>query len=89
MFWGAIPSMWIGFVSTIKRFHDLNKSGAWILINLVPFIGNLVSFIMTGFMPSNHYNNHYCTCAVDTAVGNAHNGVASVNAMNSNTPLSQ
>lgn len=86
MFWGEFPTMWIGFVATIKRFHDLNKSGAWILINLIPFIGSLVSFIMTGLLSSNHYNNRYCTRVADVKGGEG--AAPSVNTMNSNAFVS-
>ncbi|QDT28842.1 Inner membrane protein YhaH [Gimesia panareensis] len=30
---------------TIRRLHDTNKSGWWILINLIPFFGQIIMFI--------------------------------------------
>jgi uncharacterized membrane protein YhaH (DUF805 family) len=30
---------------TIRRFHDINRSGWWILISLVPIIGSIVILI--------------------------------------------
>ena len=31
---------------TIRRLHDINKSGGWILISLIPFIGSLLLLLM-------------------------------------------
>ncbi len=30
---------------TVRRLHDTNKSGWWILINLIPFFGQIIMFI--------------------------------------------
>ncbi len=30
---------------TVRRLHDIDRSGWWILINLVPFIGSIVILI--------------------------------------------
>lgn len=32
---------------TVRRLHDINKSGWFILIALVPFVGGLILFIFT------------------------------------------
>ncbi len=40
------PSVAIG----VKRFHDRDKSGWWVLIALVPFIGGLWYLIECGFL---------------------------------------
>jgi uncharacterized membrane protein YhaH (DUF805 family) len=32
---------------TVRRLHDIDKSGSWILISLVPFIGGIWFFILT------------------------------------------
>lgn len=44
------PSLWIGLVLSVKRWHDRNKSGRWILINLVPVVGWLWHLIECGFL---------------------------------------
>lgn len=41
-----IPSIFVH----IKRFHDRDKSGWWVLIGLVPFIGALWLLIELGFL---------------------------------------
>ena len=43
----TIPSINLG----IKRFHDLGKTGWWVLIGFVPIIGGLWYLIEAGFLP--------------------------------------
>jgi uncharacterized membrane protein YhaH (DUF805 family) len=54
-----IPLFWIGLAANVKRWHDRDKSGWWILINLVPVIGGLWSLIETGFLPGTHGSNRF------------------------------
>jgi uncharacterized membrane protein YhaH (DUF805 family) len=52
-FWAllvVLPSLWIGLVVTVKRWHDRNKSGRWVLLNLVPVVGWLWTLIECGFL---------------------------------------
>lgn len=32
---------------SVRRLHDIGKSGWWILINLIPLIGSIVLFVFT------------------------------------------
>lgn len=41
---------WILLAIAVKRWHDRNKSGWWMLINLVPGLGNLWYLIECGFL---------------------------------------
>ena len=45
-----IAMVWISFALAVKRWHDRNKSGWWILIALVPVIGGLWYLIECGFL---------------------------------------
>jgi uncharacterized membrane protein YhaH (DUF805 family) len=54
-----IPLFWIGLAVNVKRWHDRDKSGWWILINLVPVIGGLWSLIETGFLPGTRGSNRF------------------------------
>ncbi|GLS42346.1 DUF805 domain-containing protein [Methylobacterium brachythecii] len=45
-----IPAVWAGICLGIKRYHDRGKSGLWILIMFVPFIGGIWYFVETGFL---------------------------------------
>lgn len=49
----------IEITTPVKRWHDRGKSGWWILINLVPGIGQLWSLIETGFLPGTRGPNRY------------------------------
>jgi uncharacterized membrane protein YhaH (DUF805 family) len=52
-FWAllvVLPSLWIGLVVTVKRWHDRNKSGRWVLVNLVPVVGWLWTLVECGFL---------------------------------------
>jgi len=43
-----VPLIWISLAVQVKRWHDRDKSGLWILISLIPLIGPLWAFIETG-----------------------------------------
>jgi uncharacterized membrane protein YhaH (DUF805 family) len=45
-----IPVFWIITAITVKRWHDRDKSGWWILIHFIPIIGPIWSLIEQGFM---------------------------------------
>jgi uncharacterized membrane protein YhaH (DUF805 family) len=46
----VLPSLWIGLVVTVRRLHDRNKSGRWVLVNLVPVVGWLWTLIECGIL---------------------------------------
>jgi uncharacterized membrane protein YhaH (DUF805 family) len=43
----------------IKRFHDRDKSGWWVLIAFVPIIGWIWYLIECGFLPGTDGPNRY------------------------------
>ena len=45
-----LPFIVISIIVQIKRWHDLDKSGWWIFINLIICFGGLFSVIMCGFI---------------------------------------
>jgi uncharacterized membrane protein YhaH (DUF805 family) len=49
---------WIS-IAVVKRFHDRNKSGVWVLIIFVPVIGSLWYLIECGFLKSTTGPNNY------------------------------
>lgn len=49
------PSVAIG----VKRFHDRNKSGWWVLINLFPFIGWIWYFVECGILKGTEGPNDF------------------------------
>lgn len=52
--------IWVFEISlSVRRWHDLNKSGWWVLINLIPILGWIYSLVMLGFMPGDKDSNQY------------------------------
>lgn len=47
-----------GLSVTVRRLHDIGKSGWWMLINFVPVIGFFV-FLFFMFQDSQHGDNEY------------------------------
>ena len=46
------------FVVTVRRLHDINKTGWWILISLVPVAGGIALLVMT-FLEGTRGANQY------------------------------
>jgi uncharacterized membrane protein YhaH (DUF805 family) len=46
--YGAL--IWMGLAISIKRWHDRGKSGWWVLIAAIPFIGAIWALVETGFL---------------------------------------
>ncbi|MDH5465654.1 MAG: DUF805 domain-containing protein [Thiovulaceae bacterium] len=46
-------------IASIKRLHDMNLSGFWVLITFLPF-GMLLMLAMCLLTPSIHLNNRFC-----------------------------
>ena len=49
----------VGLSLSVRRWHDLNKSGWWLLVNIIPILGWIYSLIMLGFMPGDRGHNNY------------------------------
>ena len=54
-----VPLVWISLALQVKRWHDRDKSGWWVLIALVPFVGALWTFIEAGCLPGSTGTNNY------------------------------
>jgi uncharacterized membrane protein YhaH (DUF805 family) len=54
-----LPIVWPAFAVTIKRWHDRNKSGWWVLINFVPVVGDIWSLIENGFLKGTPGDNRF------------------------------
>ena len=55
----VFPILCVGILTQIKRWHDLDKSGWWILINLIPFFGGLWTFIECGCVAGTKGSNRF------------------------------
>ena len=54
-----IPAMWIGICLQIKRWHDRDKSGWWVLIGLIPIVGPIWAFVEVGCLDGTQGPNKY------------------------------
>ena len=54
-----ILAVWINLACTVKRFHDRGKSGFWVLIVLVPYIGGIWQIVECGFLSGSLSSNDY------------------------------
>ena len=50
---------WVGLCANIKRYHDLGKSGFWVLISFVPVIGPIWLIVELGFFPGTPGGNAF------------------------------
>jgi uncharacterized membrane protein YhaH (DUF805 family) len=55
----GVVATWVSIVVGMKRFHDRNKSGWWMLIIFVPIIGGLWYLIECGFLKGTSGANNY------------------------------
>lgn len=53
------PLFLVGIIVQIKRWHDRNKSGWWVLIGFVPCIGWIWALIECGFLKGTTGPNNY------------------------------
>ena len=54
-----LPLMVAGFAFGVRRWHDRNRSGWWVLIALVPLIGPLWTFVDCGCLRGTAGDNRY------------------------------
>jgi uncharacterized membrane protein YhaH (DUF805 family) len=54
-----LPATLITLAAQVKRWHDRDKSGCWVLIQLIPFVGAFWSFIELGCLPGTFGPNRY------------------------------
>jgi uncharacterized membrane protein YhaH (DUF805 family) len=50
---------WISLAVAVKRYHDRDMSGWWVLIIFVPVIGGLWYLIECGFLRGSEGHNNY------------------------------
>ncbi len=56
----TILFIWINLATTVKRLKDANFSPWLALLNLIPYLGALIVFILNAFFPSVEHGNKYC-----------------------------
>lgn len=55
----ALAVVWPGLAINVKRWHDRDKAGWWVLINLVPLVGTLWTLIECGLLPGTPGDNRF------------------------------
>lgn len=55
-----LPLAYINIVTSIKRFHDINRSGWFYLITIIPYVGTFIVMLMNGLIPTKKENNRFC-----------------------------
>ncbi len=55
----SLALLWPALAIQAKRWHDVDKSAWWILINLVPVVGGLIALVFNGFMPGTPASNRF------------------------------
>jgi uncharacterized membrane protein YhaH (DUF805 family) len=51
--------LWPALAIQAKRWHDVDKSAWWILINLVPAVGGLIALVFNGFIAGTPATNRF------------------------------
>jgi len=51
--------IWALLALQVKRWHDRNKSGWWVLINLIPVIGPIWGFVEAGCLRGTEGGNNF------------------------------
>ena len=51
--------LWSHFVINVKRWHDRDKSGWWVLIGLIPLIGAIWALVELGFLKGTYGKNRF------------------------------
>lgn len=62
--------LWPALAIQAKRWHDVDKSAWWILINLVPAVGGLVALVFNGFIAGTPGTNRFGPAIAGASRGN-------------------
>ncbi|MBN3738573.1 MULTISPECIES: DUF805 domain-containing protein [Burkholderia] len=55
----AVVATWSWLAVTVKRLHDIDKSGWWALLLVVPIVGAIALFVMNGFIAGTPHANRF------------------------------
>lgn len=55
----SLFSIWPSLAVSIKRLHDRNQTGWWVLIGLIPFFGGLYLLVVVGFLKGTDGDNDF------------------------------
>jgi len=55
----SLAIIWPSIAVAVKRWHDRDKSGWWMLISLIPVVGPLWALVENGFLPGTAGDNRF------------------------------
>jgi uncharacterized membrane protein YhaH (DUF805 family) len=55
----TLPILWVSLAVGVKRWHDRDKSGWWVFINLVPIVGSIWALVENGFLKGTAGENRF------------------------------
>jgi uncharacterized membrane protein YhaH (DUF805 family) len=58
-FAAAILLTWMWIAIDVKRYHDRDRSGWWLLLLLIPVLGPLWLFVVLGFLKGTEGENRF------------------------------
>lgn len=53
------PVFWLNVASSVRRLHDRNRSGWWVVLYAFPLLGQMWQFIECGLLPPRHAGNRF------------------------------
>lgn len=65
----SLVFLWPALAIQAKRWHDVDKSAWWILINLVPVVGGLIALVFNGFIAGTPAANRFGPAPAAAAQG--------------------
>ena len=69
MFVAIVIAVWISLAIQVKRWHDIDQSGWWVLAGMIPYV-NIIVLIVLGFVKGTEGTNRF---GEDPLVNNAQN----------------
>lgn len=55
----ALITLWPTLAIEVKRLHDIDMSGIWLLLSFMPYVGSLILVVLMGFFPGTPGENRY------------------------------
>lgn len=55
----SLITLWPTLAIEVKRLHDLDMSGIWLMLIFMPYLGSLILVALMGFFPGTPGENRY------------------------------
>jgi uncharacterized membrane protein YhaH (DUF805 family) len=55
----SLVLLWPSLAVSVKRWHDVDKCGWWVLVNIIPVAGWFISIVYNGFVSGTRSVNRY------------------------------